>query len=166
MTNKMKFYLSQALMLLAFAFGSEVKVLASIVCASTSILVAINANSIQAFKRNVGYILITLLIEVSILQFTNLLVEVPTLLFIITCNTTAAFLWLESDYDSLEGVMRLNILVMTLLYILNIIINTSRFPFLDMFIFISLIFAPIVLCFTYKTSKELKASYDFENTIN
>lgn len=166
MTNKMKFYLSESLMLLAFAYGSEVKILASIMCAIMSVFVAINANSIKAFKRKVGYILITLLIEVVLLQFTGLLKEVPTLLFLITCNTTSAFLWIESDYESIEGAMKLNVLGMTLLYILNLIVNNARFAFLDMFVFISLIFMPLVCTFTYKTFKELFGSDDFENITN
>ena len=166
MTNKMKFYLSQSLMLLAFAYGSEARILASIMCAIMSVFVAINANSIKAYKRNVGYIVITLLIEAVLLQFTGLLKEVPTLLFLITCNTTSAFLWMETDYDSIAGAMKLNVFVMTLLYILNLIVNNSRFAFLDMFVFISLIFMPLVLCFTYKTIKELFGSDDFENITN
>ena len=166
MNTKTKFYLSEGLMMLAFAYGSEGRILASIMTSITATLIAINANSFEVFKRKVGYILIAIILEICLIQYSSLLNEVPTLIFLITCNTSCAFLWIESEYESIEGVMKLNLAIMALLYTFNIMLSHARFNFTDMFLFISLIFLPLVFGFIYKCIKEILSVIDFDNSPN
>lgn len=166
MKKETKFYLSEGLMLLSFAFGSEMHILASIMASILSLLVAIDANSFAIFKKKIVFIIGAVVLEFCLINYTNLLSEVPTIVFLITCNTSVALLWMESEYESIDSGMKIILFFMTLLYILNTVINNARFPFIDMFVYITIIFMPSIIAYTYKCIKEISRAHDFEKYLN
>ncbi len=166
MKKKYIFYLSQGLMLLAFAYSSEGRNLASIMVSIMALLLTLKENSINILKDKLFQLCIFIGLQIIALHFTNLLNEIPTLIFVMVLNTVFALLWSMNEYEDIEDVLRLDILVMAMLYLLNMIINNARFERLDMFVFIAIIFMPMIVAIIYKYSKESYASYDFDNNLN
>ena len=167
MTNKMKFMLSEGMMLLSFSYGADGHLLPAIIASLIGVGIATHTNAKECLYKHYVAILSICVLQLSVAHFSILFEEVPVIGFLIVCNTIFSFLWMDADFEVIDDMMKLIVAVMLMIYCIAFITPVARFPFVDLFLYISFIFIPITILYVIKCFRDVyKDTNDFENTTN
>lgn len=164
MTNKMRFMLSEGMMLLAFSYGADGYFLPAIAASVVGVVIALYDSAIESLTRRFVSILAVCALQLTVVHNSILIDEVPVIGFLIVCNTIYAYLWMDADFEVIDNMMKSIVSMMLLIYCIALITPNARFPFIDLMLYISFIFMPITILYVIKCIKDVYIeAKDLEN---
>ncbi|MBR2067893.1 MAG: hypothetical protein IJ875_06520 [Solobacterium sp.] len=164
MNNKVKFCIAESFVLLSFSYAADGYPIPSLLCACIAVGMAICSNSLMLYRKKFIWILAYSILQMMVVRFSSLEAQVPVLPFLIICNTSFSYLWMEKDFADIKDMMQGIVTVMLALYFLAFVFGDARFSFLETLLYIALIFAPIVSLYLYKCAKAILTIKSFVNT--